>query len=152
MKTKMLKVFALVVVVLFVFVLTAFAGGGLDDFLRDVNAKAKADLKAFTEHLSATFKLPVPQVDTLIKKVEQPANAYMVLQVGTVAKQPTERVLQEYEAHKGKGWGVIAKNLGIKPGSPEFHALKRGEFASSSAVDPVPGKGKGKGHGKKGHD
>ena len=50
--------------------------------------------------------------------------------------------------------GVIAKNLGLKPGSPEFHALKNGDLALSG----VPGgksagsgkdKGKGKGKGKK---
>jgi flagellar hook-length control protein FliK len=27
----------------------------------------------------------------------------------------------------GKGWGVMARRLGIKPGSPEFHALKGGQ-------------------------
>jgi hypothetical protein len=41
---------------------------------------------------------------------------------------------------------VIAKNLGIKPGSKEFHALKKGDFAGN---DSDSGKGKGKGKGKK---
>ena len=35
-----------------------------------------------------------------------------------------DEVLREYKENKGKGWGVIAKNLGIKPGSREFHELK----------------------------
>jgi hypothetical protein len=62
--------------------------------------------------------------------------------VGEVARQPQEVVLREYQANKGKGWGVIAKNLGIKPGSREFHELKKGVDGGG------PGKGHGKGKGK----
>jgi len=40
---------------------------------------------------------------------------------------------------------VIAKNLGIKPGSEEFHALKKGDFKGD---DADVGKGKGKEKGK----
>jgi len=45
-----------------------------------------------------------------------------------------------YQIHQGKGWGAIPKSLGIKPGSKEFHALKKGD------LDGGKGKGKGKGH------
>jgi hypothetical protein len=47
-------------------------------------------------------------------------------------------------ATAAKGGGVIAKQLGIRPGSPEFHALKRGDFALTGE----PAQGKGKGHNK----
>jgi hypothetical protein len=56
-----------------------------------------------------------------------------------------------YKQSKGKGWGVIAKELGIKPGSPEFHALKRGDFAFTGEPGgggESHGKGKGKGRSK----
>jgi hypothetical protein len=33
--------------------------------------------------------------------------------------------MERYRKGKGKGWGELAKSLGIKPGSREFHALKR---------------------------
>jgi hypothetical protein len=59
-------------------------------------------------------------------------------------------------ANKGKGWGVIAKNLGIKPGSAEFHALKRGDLSFTGepgAGEGQKGQGKGKGKGRgKGHN
>jgi hypothetical protein len=51
----------------------------------------------------------------------------MVFRLGEMSRQPAERVMDEYKSGKGKGWGVIAKSLGIKPGSKEFHALKRGQ-------------------------
>jgi hypothetical protein len=47
-------------------------------------------------------------------------------------------VTAQYKKNKGRGWGALAKSLGIKPGSPEFHALKRGD-------DLYGQKGKGKG-------
>jgi len=55
---------------------------------------------------------------------------------------------QKYKSDKGQGWGALAKSLGIKPGSREFHALKRGH----DLYDEKPGyksKGKGKGKSKK---
>ncbi len=78
-----------------------------------------------------------------------PADVFMVFQVGQMAHRPPEVVLQTYQAHKGKGWGVVAKELGIKPGSREFHALKNGDLVYGDAANSSgkgQGKGKGKGH------
>ena len=112
--------------------------GELDRFLADMNVQAGIDLPGFKARLSATFGVPVPRVDAIVAAVHEPADAYMVLKVGQVARQPEEVVLREYQSNKGKGWGVIAKNLGIKPGSREFHELKKG------LGDGGSGKGKGK--------
>jgi len=51
-------------------------------------------------------------------------------------------VANQYKAHRGKGWGMIAKEIGIKPGSEEFMALKN-KFSNKLK------KGKGKGQQKK---
>jgi hypothetical protein len=40
-------------------------------------------------------------------------------------KKPLSVVMKEYDVNKDKGWGVMAKNLGIKPGSEAFHSLKQ---------------------------
>ena len=117
-------------------------GGDLDGFVGSLNVQARADLPGFKVKLSAQFGVPVAQVDTVFAAVRTPADAYMVLKVGQVANHPQEVVLREYQANQGKGWGVIAKNLGIKPGSPEFHELKKGVDGGA------PGKGRGKGKGK----
>jgi hypothetical protein len=76
--------------------------------------------------------------------IREPADAFMVFQLGHMTGYSPERVMGVYESHRGKGWGVIAKQLGIRPGSPEFHALKRGDFALTGE----PAQGKGKGHNK----
>jgi hypothetical protein len=49
----------------------------------------------------------------------------------------------------------MAQQLGIEPGSAEFHALKRGNLhfgssPASQAHDAGPGHGRGKGKGKHG--
>ena len=130
----------------------AVAGGGLDGFLSSLNVQARADLPGFSARVSAQFGVPQPQVQAVIQTVKEPADAFMVFQLGQMSSRPPETVVQVYQTHKGKGWGVIAKELGIKPGSPEFHALKRGDVVLSGAPGAGPGEGHGKGKGKgKGH-
>ena len=125
----------------------ASAGGGLDGFLNKLNAQARSDLAGFSARISAQFGIPEAQVKVVISTVKQPADAFMVFQLGQMARQPTDRVLQVYQSGKGKGWGAMAKDLGIKPGSAEFHALKRGDFrlGDASSDDRANGKGRGKG-------
>lgn len=77
----------------------------------------------------------------MIKAVSTPADAFMGFQLGQMARQPYQRDVEAYQTRRGKGWGVIAKSLGIKPGSSEFHALKRGDFVFNREPQDVPGKG-----------
>lgn len=106
----------------------AHAGGGLDGFLADINLKAKADLPGFSTTVSAQFGLPVVKVDAVLKGVPSPADAFMILHLSAISGRPPEVVLNAYKSHGGKGWGELAKSLGIKPGSAEFHALKDGNL------------------------
>ncbi len=124
---------------------------GLDSFLDNLNIQARADMNGFSVKLSTQFGVPLSQVQVVIGTVAAPADAFMCFQLGQMTRNPYEKVLQVYQANMGKGWGVIAKSLGIKPGSPEFHALKRGEFVFDGEPKSSSAKGKGKGKGK-GHN
>jgi len=132
--------------------MAAFAGG-LDGFLANVNVQARADLPGFSARLSTQFGVPVPRVQAVIQAVPQPADAFMILQLGQMSGREPDRVLAVYGPNKKKGWGAIAKDLGIKPGSAEFHALKSGDLhftgqPSGSGGGHGNGKGdKGGGHG-----
>lgn len=127
---------------------SAFAS--LDGFLAGVNAQARVDLPGFSAKISTQFGVPLPQVEAVVRAVREPADAFMVFQLGQFAHMPSERVMDVYGRSKGKGWGVMAKELGIKPGSREFHALKSGdlEFSGAPAANGGSGKGKGKSKGK----
>ena len=132
---------------------TAFAGGGLDVFIGDLNAQARVDLPGFSARIGAQFGVPVPRVQVVLGAVAAPADAFLVFQLGHWSHRPPEEVLGVYKANRGRGWGVIAKSLGIKPGSSEFHALKRGNLSLHGGPGGGPGKGNGKGNGKgKGHN
>jgi hypothetical protein len=122
------------------------ASSDLDSFVKSLNVQAQADLGAFKIRLSTQFGVLIPRVEAVMASVRTPGDAYMCFRVGQVASQPVEVVTKEYQANKGKGWGKIAKNLGIKPGSKEFHELKKANFDGD---DSGSGNEKGKGKGKK---
>jgi len=128
------------------------AHANLSGFLSDLNNQAKADRKGFSVKLSTQFGFPLPRVQAIIKTVGLPADAFMCLQLSQMTNKQPERVVQTYKRNKKKGWGAIAKELGIKPGSAEFHALKSGDFTFTGKRGVKTGKGqdkrKGKGKGK----
>lgn len=109
------------------------------EWMRDFNVRAEADLSGFRVRLAARFKIGEAQVNAVLSQVVKPAEAYMVFRLGEMSGKPTETIVEKYRAEKGKGWGELAKSLGIKPGSREFHALKRG---SDLYGDADKGKGK----------
>ena len=115
------------------------------DWIQDVNIRAEADPSGFRARLAARFKIGDTQIDAVLSNVERPADAYMVLRLGEISAKPTDYVIEKYKSGKGKGWGALAQSLGIKPGSKEFHALKRG---NDFYDDNDKGKGRGKGKSK----
>ncbi|MBP1752668.1 MAG: putative rane protein [Geobacteraceae bacterium] len=148
-----MRKYVLALMCLMLFCSPGFAGGGLDGFLADLNVQARSDMGGFAARVGTQFGVPYAQVQAVIGTVNAPADAFMVFQLGQMTHRPPDAVLGVYQANRGKGWGVIAKSIGIKPGSPEFHALKRGDFVLSGKPGPGYGKGHGNGKGKgKGHN
>jgi hypothetical protein len=120
----------------------------MDGFLTDVNASAKLDLGKFKLDLSAQFNVTGPKIDNLLLTMA-PGDVYMTLQIGQTINKPVDDVKSAYEKNRGKGWGVIAKQLGIKPGSAEFHALKKSMKKPGKTKETPATSGKGNGKGKK---
>jgi hypothetical protein len=135
----------------FIFILLAagFAHADLNSFLTNVNVSAEADFGGFKAQLGAHFGAAAPAVDLVLRSVERPAEAAVVLWLGEQTGKPVETVVQAYRAQKGQGWGAIAQSLGIKPGSAEFHALKQGNLGWQPENKGGKGNGKEKGKGKK---
>lgn len=123
---KQKVLFAVSVIIMLVSLSAVTAGAGDFDWMRDFNARADADPSGFQARLAARFKIGAVQVNTILSNVERPADAYMICRLGEMSSRPPDYVIKKYKLKKGKGWGVIAKSLGIKPGSKEFHALKSG--------------------------
>ena len=120
------------------------------DWIQDFNIRAEADPSGFRARLGARFNIGDTQITAVLSNVERPADAYMVLRLGEMSAKPTDYVIEKYKTGKGKGWGALAQSLGIKPGSKEFHDLKRGsnfydDNDKGKGKDKSKGKGKGKG-------
>ena len=113
------------------------------DWVTGFNATVQADHAGFRARIAARFQIGDARITAVLGNVPSPADAYIVLRLGEMSRHPTDYVLREYKASRGKGWGVLAQRLGIKPGSEEFHALKRGPDLYNG------NEGKGKGKGKK---
>lgn len=118
----------------------------LDTTLGDLNVQTNGrDLSDFISNLSLSYNIPKIKIEDLLYRVEMtPADAYMTVGLAKITNKSIDEVVDEYKANKGKGWGVIAKRLGIKPGSKEFHALKEGGLVE---LEKAKGKGKGKDKG-----
>ena len=144
------RVLFLCLIVLLLFSSVTLAGDF--DWLRELNIQAEADPSGFRATLGARFKIGDVEIKAVLSNVEKPADAYMVLRLAEMSRQPTDYVATQYRSDRGKGWGVLAKNLGIKPGSNEFHALKNGHDLhneKSKGGGKKNGKSKDKGGGKK---
>lgn len=114
--------------------------------LSQLNVEAQGNLSGFISNLSLSYGISEAKVEDLIYKVEMtPADAYLAVGIAKIINEPLEVVVEKYKANRGKGWGLIAKQLGIKPGSKKFHVLKNYGGVGSEKM-----KGKSKGRGKKG--
>lgn len=125
---KKFKMFFVVSIILLIISPVCFAR----DFgwMKDFNIKAEGDPTGFRAKLRARFKIGDAEIEAVLSDVRNPADVYMVFRLGEMSRRPTKDILNKYSSRKGKGWGNIAKDLGIKPGSQEFHALKEGNFTN----------------------
>lgn len=143
MKLKQLLFIPLVVLLLVSS--AALATAGDFDWTRDFNIRAEADPSGFRAQLATRFKIGDVQIDAVLGNVKSPADAYLVLRFGEMAARPIDFVIDRYRAEKSTGWGALAQSLGIKPGSREFHALKRGaDLYADKGAAKTKGKGKSK--------
>ena len=106
---------------------TTFAMANDFGWTEDLNIQAQVDPSGFRARLATRFNLGDVEVRAVLGNIGNPADAYIILRLGEMSGRPTSYVVDRYRQDKGKGWGALAKSLGIKPGSKEFHALKSGQ-------------------------
>lgn len=101
------------------------ADASLDVTLNSLNVQARADIGPYTADLSASFGVGQPQIQVWMTQDNlQPAEVFLVLELGKLSSKPPASVIAVYKKNKGKGWGAVARALGIKPGCAQFKALK----------------------------
>lgn len=137
----------------------------VDTYLTDMNRYGSRYREPFIDELVRYHGAPRPLVVELLDQRRwAPGDVYYACSIASIIGRPCRYVIDEYDRDRGQGWGNIAKRMGIKPGSPEFHRLKRGfvptydRWARPITLDvdlrddfPNRGKGRVTGGSGKGH-
>lgn len=119
----------------------------LNASLVKIDADASVNFTLFKKDVSATYNVSESKITNWSVQFGMKAgDIYFALELARISKRPIDEVIKIYTGDKKKGWGAIAKELGIKPGSPEFHALKggAGKQANKEKGNGKSGKTKGK--------
>ncbi len=97
----------------------------MDAQLGEMNVYARGDRNAFIDDVVVNFGAPRYVVTQyVVDRRWAPGDVYYGCALAHQLRVPCLNVLRDYDKNHGQGWGVIAKRMGIKPGSAEFHALK----------------------------
>ncbi len=124
----------------------------IDGDLNQININANANFGKFRAELSTAYNIAENKIDHFHSELKmEPAEIYYTLEVSRVCNRPVDDVIEVYKTKRGKGWGKIAKELGIKPGSAEFHELKNRVSVRSGNHDRDDNYNEGEGGNGNGH-
>lgn len=133
----------------------ATGDSGFDAKLTSINIEANKDLVSFKASVAKTYNSNLTQVNSFFSAGMNAGDVIMSFELMKLTSKPAISIISIFNTHKSKGWGAMAKELGIKPGSKEFHALKnsasgkQGKFNSKSSASKGKSNGNGKSKGKK---
>ena len=104
----------------------------VDTWLDDINRYGGRYQQPFVDEMVRYYGAPRDLVTSLLLERDwEPGDVYYACAIAQVVGRPCRYVVDEWERDgRGEGWGALAQRMGIKPGSAEFHQLKRG-FVSS---------------------
>lgn len=99
----------------------------VDSWLGDMNRYGNRYRDPFIDEMVRYHGAPRDLVtELLVNRRWAPGDVYYACALAQLIGRPCRYVADYWQANHGQGWGVVAKRLGIKPGSAEFHRLKRG--------------------------
>jgi len=97
----------------------------LDSWLGKINERAKADPDGFIYQLSQKHNIPEEEIRQARERHNLSfGDTYMATALSRLSKRPVGVVAEDFNKNQGRGWGVMAMRLGIKPGSPAFKQMK----------------------------
>ena len=105
-----------------------FRSGDLwvDSRLGEINDYGSRYREPFIGEMTGYYGAPRPLINDLFERRWSAGDIYYACSIAHVLGVPCVNVVREYDRHPGQGWGAIAKRMGIKPGSAQFHRLKNG--------------------------
>lgn len=99
----------------------------VDSQLADVNRYGSTYREPFIDEMVRYHGAPRSLVtDLLVNQRWNAGDVYYACTIARIAGRPCREVVDQWQQNRGQGWGVVAQRMGIKPGSAEFHRLKKG--------------------------
>ena len=99
----------------------------VDTRLGEINDYGRRYRDPFVSEMTGHYGAPRSLVlELLDRRGWAPGDVYFACSIARALGIPCLDVVQRYDRNPGIGWGNLAKQMGIKPGSREFHALKNG--------------------------
>ncbi len=99
----------------------------VDTQLADINRYGTTYRDPFIDEMVRYHGAPRDLVtDLLINQRWAAGDVYYACTLAQIIGRPCRYVADQWQENRGQGWGALAQRLGIKPGSAEFHRLKKG--------------------------
>lgn len=99
----------------------------VDTQLADINRYGSTYREPFIDEMVRYHGAPRDYVtDLLVNQRWSAGDVYYACTIAQTIGRPCRYVAEQFQENRGQGWGVVAQRLGIKPGSAEFHRLKKG--------------------------
>ena len=103
----------------------------VDSRLGEINDYGNRYRDPFINELNNNYGAPRPYITELLTvRHWAPADVYYACAIAHALHRPCRDIVREYDRNPGQGWGVLAKRMGIKPGSKAFHDFKRGTVST----------------------
>lgn len=134
----------------------------IDQRLGDINDYGYRYRDPFIDEMVVHYGAPRVLVrELLIDRRWAPGDVYYACSIAHTLGIPCRNVVEVWDRDHGQGWGAVAKRMGIKPGSAQFHRLKKGfvptydRWGRTIVLDAdlrrdFPNHGKGASHGNSG--
>ena len=90
-----------------------------------INRTAAEDMSGYISRLTANFRITEQEATNyLVRENFTPGDLYMAAAISAETGKNIETVVNTRMENMDAGWGRTALELGIRPGSQEFHKLK----------------------------
>jgi hypothetical protein len=97
----------------------------LDKTLLTLDTEASISYGAFKANISRKYNVSASKLEYLTVDIGMTAgDIYLTMEIARITNKSVNQVVEAYQDNKENGWGFIAVELGIQPGSNEFEELK----------------------------
>lgn len=99
----------------------------VDNQLDDMNRYGSRYRDPFVDEMVRYHDAPRALVtELLVTRRWSPGDVYYACAIAQVLGRPCRYVVDAWDRNRDTGWGEVARELGITPGSAEFHRIKAG--------------------------